>query len=690
MAGKPVGTIFVELDLDASRYTKGQQRLLKDATSTSLNIEQNFKNLGIKSSAEMNLMRAKIVNSFNMIANNSKATANDIIRAEEAKNAKLKALNEQQYGAHVSMLDRLKKHWFAVSAVATAAVAGAVAMINKGLEAADAIGKTADKVGLSTRALQEYQFAARLSGISTDTLNNSLERFTRQVGEAVQGKGKLKDTLIQYGIAVTDASGRTRDISNIMGDLADVIRSTRDPSERLRIAFKAFGQEGAAMVNMLRDGRSGMDAFRAEAHRLGLVLEDDLIRNSEKANDELDKLKLVMTTTFTRVVAENANEIAAAVQAIAIAMAGVAKYAGLRSVFNTFTEGAELAKKGLLDWQTFIHAGFIERQKMVDDILAKMDQISAHEQFRLGQVAAGAPRAAARRVIPLELPEIQKPAELTAEYRELDDEIKQLNADVKKGMDEFGESLSAITPLQEALIPSIRESTLVRMEEARALEALTAATEQYRTLQEFWGFEQYDTLLINQSEKTFSEMIELTERTAWSMQQNFSDFFFDAITGKLRSLEDYATAVFESMARAASDFFSQQIVQGLFGELNKAGGGGGLLGSLFSTYHSGGIVGETATASKRVNPAVFIGAPRLHGGLMADEFPAILQRGERVIPKNVAGAAPAVQINIVNKGTAKDTQQSAPLWDGRQWVIGIVMEDIANNGPLRGTIKGLR
>ena len=124
MAGKPVGVIFVELDLDASRYTKGQQQLLKDAQSTTLNIEQNFKNLGIKSSAEMDLMRAKIKNSFDMIANSSKATANDILRAEEAKNSKLNALNDRQYGAQTSVIDKLKSNWLAASAaVATAMIA---------------------------------------------------------------------------------------------------------------------------------------------------------------------------------------------------------------------------------------------------------------------------------------------------------------------------------------------------------------------------------------------------------------------------------------------------------------------------------------------------------------------------------------------------------------------------------------
>ncbi|MFH2076951.1 MAG: hypothetical protein ABIJ57_16695, partial [Pseudomonadota bacterium] len=81
MAGQSIGTIFAELDLDSSRYMKSQQALLRDATSTTLNIEKNFKNLGIKSSAEMDLMRQKIENSYQRIVHSAQATSNDIVRA---------------------------------------------------------------------------------------------------------------------------------------------------------------------------------------------------------------------------------------------------------------------------------------------------------------------------------------------------------------------------------------------------------------------------------------------------------------------------------------------------------------------------------------------------------------------------------------------------------------------------------
>lgn len=92
-------------------------------------------------------------------------------------------------------------------------------------------------------------------------------------------------------------------------------------------------------------------------------------------------------------------------------------------------------------------------------------------------------------------------------------------------------------------------------------------------------------------------------------------------------------------------FIRQNITGPIAGGLSKALGGGGssgdqgIFGSFFddifsSIFHSGGIVGESNAARRSVPAYAFVGAPRLHNGLMPDEFPAILQKGETVIPKN--------------------------------------------------------
>ena len=184
-----LGTIFVEMDIDRDRWSGAQRRLLKDATSTSLRIEDNFRKLGIKSSAEMDLMRAKITNSFNMIKNSSQATANDIVRAEQAKNNQLKALNEQQFGHQKSMLTQLKDNWVAAAAAVVAAwyavsralkVVGGIIMDSARYETLGIVMETIGHNAGYTSA-QMYAFAEGLesTGISMTEARQSLSRMNQ-------------------------------------------------------------------------------------------------------------------------------------------------------------------------------------------------------------------------------------------------------------------------------------------------------------------------------------------------------------------------------------------------------------------------------------------------------------------------------------------------------------------------------
>ncbi len=102
-----------------------------------------------------------------------------------------------------------------------------------------------------------------------------------------------------------------------------------------------------------------------------------------------------------------------------------------------------------------------------------------------------------------------------------------------------------------------------------------------------------------------------------------------------------------------------QIIQSIIADLIKAqlraiilkaimssfGGGGAPMEAATGApvFHSGGVVGSTASRTRAVSPAWFANAPRYHSGgvvgLAADEYPAILQKNEEVLsasdPRNV-------------------------------------------------------
>lgn len=113
-------------------------------------------------------------------------------------------------------------------------------------------------------------------------------------------------------------------------------------------------------------------------------------------------------------------------------------------------------------------------------------------------------------------------------------------------------------------------------------------------------------------------------------QNTLSEGLTDAIFSA-RSLEDVFKSMILQIARA--------IVQAQLLKAIQSSGIGGAVGGTIAAavFHKGGVVG-TPSASRSVSPNTFIAAPRFHNGLRPDEFPAILQRGEEVVPRNEVSA----------------------------------------------------
>ena len=142
-----------------------------------------------------------------------------------------------------------------------------------------------------------------------------------------------------------------------------------------------------------------------------------------------------------------------------------------------------------------------------------------------------------------------------------------------------------------------------------------------------------------------NSIIEETENLANSTERLVKNVF----TGMEDALVNFVKTGkldFKSLADSIiTDLIRIQIQQNITKPLAQAMGNLNF-GSMFggaSQFHTGGVVGESTVPYKFVPMKMFNNAPRLHNGLMPDEFPAILQKGETVLPK---GANKANRVNI--------------------------------------------
>ena len=101
-------------------------------------------------------------------------------------------------------------------------------------------------------------------------------------------------------------------------------------------------------------------------------------------------------------------------------------------------------------------------------------------------------------------------------------------------------------------------------------------------------------------------MLLLSERTSNAMEQNFSNFFFDAMQGEMKSFEDYMVGVFDSISRAFSDILGQMVAEWIKTQLkmqsvSAAGGGfGGAMSWIAGLFGGVGGPGPVVTGG---NPA---------------------------------------------------------------------------------------
>ena len=185
--------------------------------------------------------------------------------------------------------------------VALVGTAGIGALIAKSLQATDTLAKTANKIGTTTQALGGLRYAAQIAGVETNTLDMAMQRFTRRTAEAAMGTGEAKGAIKELGINAQELNRMPLDKRMVV--LADAFGKVTSESDRLRLAFKLFDSEGAALVNMLGEGSASLKEMLGEAKALGLTMSSSAAKGVEDTVDSLTKLSGLFKGVTDQVVA---------------------------------------------------------------------------------------------------------------------------------------------------------------------------------------------------------------------------------------------------------------------------------------------------------------------------------------------------------------------------------------------------
>ncbi len=166
-----------------------------------------------------------------------------------------------------------------------AGVGGMGALVAQSFKTADAFGKMSDRLNVSTEAFAAFALQAELSGTSSASVNSSLERMVKRLGEAKNGMGAAKTTLAQLNLDVDKLASMQADKAYL--EIADAIAQLGTHTEQAAATAAIFGREGVSMLNMIKQGREGFNAASEAVDKFGTALSREQVQRIEDANDAM-------------------------------------------------------------------------------------------------------------------------------------------------------------------------------------------------------------------------------------------------------------------------------------------------------------------------------------------------------------------------------------------------------------------
>ncbi len=212
----------------------------------------------------------------------------------EAANAKMEASTSKSVGKMSGSLtqwrDNVNKSnaemakWAAAIgstvAPAAAAVAIAVAEVNKFGNIADNINDLSYATGLSTRKIQELQYAAVLSNTEFSSVTGGIKLFTLAISEAKDESSAAARAFDALGVTTI---GRSYD--QIWEDTARAIANVEDETSRAALANTLYGRGWQEMVPYIRDYVQNAEKIKGIDY-----LTPEQLADLEKSKAELDAL----------------------------------------------------------------------------------------------------------------------------------------------------------------------------------------------------------------------------------------------------------------------------------------------------------------------------------------------------------------------------------------------------------------
>lgn len=158
------------------------------------------------------------------------------------------------------------------------------------------IQRTASTLGVSTTNLQEFQAAAKMAGLSSDSMTASLKSMGDTLEDATYGRNQEALMMMnRLHIKLHRTKNGAIDSARGLKDLADALQNPafKGNAQAQALVARTFGVE--SMLYLLQKGSRGIDDYIRQARKLGLIMSPAQVSAANRYNENMMRFDLTLT-----------------------------------------------------------------------------------------------------------------------------------------------------------------------------------------------------------------------------------------------------------------------------------------------------------------------------------------------------------------------------------------------------------
>lgn len=216
----------------------------------------------------------------------------------------------------------------------TTAVAGGLAaagfkFASNTAKQADEIDKMSQKLGLSSKAYQEWDYVLNLAGTSMTNMSTGLKTLTNKIDDAKNGSDSAIEMFEKLGISMEDLNSMSRE--DIFAATITGFQNMADSTERAALANDLYGKSGQELTPLFNQTAEETQRLIEQINDLGGVMSDDAVKAGAQFNDSLTTMK----ASFGGVVNSLAGELLPSFTSLMDTIAQFIGDGGLQGIINT-------------------------------------------------------------------------------------------------------------------------------------------------------------------------------------------------------------------------------------------------------------------------------------------------------------------------------------------------------------------